>query len=442
MEELDVIVVGSGLSGLSCAVNLVDKGKKVLVLEAREVIGGRTSSWIKDGMAVESGLHRFLGFYEELPHLLEHIGVDLDEILVWEDEIEIRLPDGGPVAVFGASPLHKPLESLSSLLLNNEFISSVEKIKLSNFFMKGFSDLKNDSDTLNMFTVYQYAKKYELSEKTIERILIPLTEGLFFLSLKKYSAYFFFALFSPYLTKLQKMRVGSFKGGMTEVMMEPIASYIKRKGGEVRVNSSVEDLITAGSNVRGVIVNGEKIYASQTILSTSLSQAQRIIKKNFPTLDFFKPMLSLTTMPSVTFQIELTEPSMDVDRTTFSPMTVLSSYSEQSRTTFPMSQGRFSAILAKPEKYLTENDENILKNILQDAKRLDLNLSAERVKSYRKIKWPEDFYAYEKHNKDKIPAQKTPIPGLTLAGDYTKQKYLQTMEGAVFSGRLAAEAVA
>jgi 15-cis-phytoene desaturase len=39
------------------------------------------------------------------------------------------------------------------------------------------------------------------------------------------------------------------------------------------------------------------------------------------------------------------------------------------------------------------------------------------------------------------PEQQTPVPGLYLAGDYTKQPFTATMEGAVISGRLAAEAV-
>ena len=39
------------------------------------------------------------------------------------------------------------------------------------------------------------------------------------------------------------------------------------------------------------------------------------------------------------------------------------------------------------------------------------------------------------------PQQATPIAGLTLAGDYTRQPYIATMEGAVVSGQLAAAAV-
>lgn len=39
------------------------------------------------------------------------------------------------------------------------------------------------------------------------------------------------------------------------------------------------------------------------------------------------------------------------------------------------------------------------------------------------------------------PTQRTPVPNFFLAGDYTKQRYLASMEGAIFSGKLAAKEV-
>lgn len=39
------------------------------------------------------------------------------------------------------------------------------------------------------------------------------------------------------------------------------------------------------------------------------------------------------------------------------------------------------------------------------------------------------------------PVQRSPIEGFYLAGDYTKQKYLASMEGAVLSGKLCAQAI-
>ena len=42
--DADVIVVGSGMAGLTAARNLTDSGFKVLVLEARDRSGGRLHS--------------------------------------------------------------------------------------------------------------------------------------------------------------------------------------------------------------------------------------------------------------------------------------------------------------------------------------------------------------------------------------------------------------
>lgn len=39
------------------------------------------------------------------------------------------------------------------------------------------------------------------------------------------------------------------------------------------------------------------------------------------------------------------------------------------------------------------------------------------------------------------PSQRSPIKNFYLAGDFTKQKYLASMEGAIFSGKLAAEKI-
>ena len=86
MDKTDVLIVGSGLAGMTAAVYLSEAGKKVRLLESRTCIGGRTSSWVEGGMEIESGMHRFLGFYTALPDVLKKVGIDLDEMLCWEDE--------------------------------------------------------------------------------------------------------------------------------------------------------------------------------------------------------------------------------------------------------------------------------------------------------------------------------------------------------------------
>lgn len=56
-KDLDTIVIGSGMGGLSCAAMLARMGKRVLVLEQHTVAGGSTHSFEFKGYKFDSGLH-------------------------------------------------------------------------------------------------------------------------------------------------------------------------------------------------------------------------------------------------------------------------------------------------------------------------------------------------------------------------------------------------
>ena len=58
------------------------------------------------------------------------------------------------------------------------------------------------------------------------------------------------------------------------------------------------------------------------------------------------------------------------------------------------------------------------------------------------VKVPRSVYAAIPGRNKYRPSQQTPIPNFTLAGDWTSQKFLGSMEGAVLAGKLAAEVVA
>jgi 15-cis-phytoene desaturase len=227
---------------------------------------------------------------------------------------------------------------------------------------------------------------------------------------------------------------------MTEVMAAPIAAAIGRNGGEVRTQARVTRLLTDGQRVHGVESVGERIAADHVVLATSLAPAQQLIRQAFGNHPWFQPMLRLPTMPSVTIQIELDRPSMPLDRTTFGPGTVLASFAEESRTAFRRSRGRLSVILTPPEPFIDMDPADIMDITCRDAGRLGVRVQ-DHVVSYRVVKLPADFYSLAPGNDALRPPQATPIAGLTLAGDYTRQQYLATMEGAVVSGKLAACAV-
>jgi 15-cis-phytoene desaturase len=437
MQRADVVVVGAGLAGLSCGFELSLRGRGVLLLEAGPVVGGRTSSWNQDGMMVESGLHRVLGFYEAFPDLLRRAGIDVDDIVYWEDEIEIRLPDGRGSGVFGAAPLYRPFETVGGILGNFELLSLTDRLTLSTFIAAGLLEYFTNPAALDQVSVRDKAEAAGVTQNAIHNVLIPLTSGLYFLPPERYSAYAFFGTLGPYLPRLLTVRVGAFLGGMTEVMSAPIAAAIVHNGGEVRTRAKVTRLLTDGGRVTGVEAGGRRIAAEHVVLAASLAPAQKLIRQALGDHPWFQPMLRLPSMPAVTIQIELDRPSMPIDRTTFGPGTVLASFAEESRTTFRQSRGRLSVILTPPEPFLDMKPAEIFEVTCRDAERLGVRVR-DRAVDYRVVKLPADFYALSPGNDALRPPQATPVPGLTLAGDYTQQPYLATMEGAVVSGRTAA----
>lgn len=57
MKKYDVIVVGAGISGLLAALTLSKHGKKVILLEKKQHLGGNCNSYIVDGYQVDTGAH-------------------------------------------------------------------------------------------------------------------------------------------------------------------------------------------------------------------------------------------------------------------------------------------------------------------------------------------------------------------------------------------------
>jgi 15-cis-phytoene desaturase len=434
-----VIIIGAGLAGLSSAVELLVKGYTPHILEKNQQVGGRTSSWYENGMKVECGLHRYLGFYEALPKLLEKCNIDFDDVFEWMDEIEIQLPNDKANAIFAMSPTRKPIDTIMDSLGNNDFISPTQKIKLAKFIATGLALYKSNPEELDKKNIKDYAKEEGLDDETIHRIIEPFSTGLFFLPIENYSAYVFFGSIGPYLSRIHKLGEAAFKGGMTDVMTNPIAQFIRKKGGIIDLGVEVKEILTKDSKVVGIKSNIGEIKANNIILATDIGNAQKIIEKSLKKEYSFESFLKLKTMPAMTVQLELRKPSRETDRVTFTPKSDWSCFAEQSRTTFKHSKGRLSVILSNPKRFMDLTPLEVIEKVVSEAKKFDLDLS--NINSSKVVYLESDFYSLSPGSEKLRPMQETTIDGLTLAGDYTKQKYLATMEGAVISGILAAENV-
>jgi 15-cis-phytoene desaturase len=466
VDRADVVVVGSGLAGLTAAYRLAKAGRRVAVLEAGAVLGGRTSSWVDGGMPVESGLHKFLGIYRALPALLREVGADPRRLVAWVDEVHLHVPEvalparlfadpddpaplrstlGGMEARaegtdrhgrFGAAPYHRPVRTLLGLLGNNRLMPPLTKLRLARMMVRGLIDCHRRPLELDRRDIASYARSFGLSARAVHDVLHTLTTGVLFMPADQFSAY---AVFAPVLEGLKggmTFRVGAFTGGMTDVMIRPLAGAVERLGGTVRTNARVTRLAAEGGRVVGVEAGGEVVRADAVVLAVPLRPAQELVAAALPGHPWFRPMLSLETLSAVAVQMELDGPALPSDATHFAA-TGVCCFAEQCRTTFPHAPGRLSAILYPPDEFLRMEDAAVLERAVTDLGRAGVELAG-RVRAYRVVRHPHDFYALRPGSEALRPTQATPVPGLALAGDYTKQPWVASMEGAAVSGERAA----
>ena len=97
--EHDVVVIGAGLAGLRCAADLVAAGRDVVVLEARDRVGGRVHSHtFADGQVCERGAEFIDGNHTEVLALADELGL---AITTRDNRLDARatLVDAGGRAV-------------------------------------------------------------------------------------------------------------------------------------------------------------------------------------------------------------------------------------------------------------------------------------------------------------------------------------------------------
>lgn len=110
----DVVVAGAGLAGLRCAELLRDGGLDVVVLEARDRVGGRTLSEDVEGARIDLGAQWLGAGQERLKSLAERLGVGTFPTFHEGDK---RIETGGVVKSFAGTIPALPILSLLSLEL-------------------------------------------------------------------------------------------------------------------------------------------------------------------------------------------------------------------------------------------------------------------------------------------------------------------------------------
>jgi 15-cis-phytoene desaturase len=102
-------------------------------------------------------------------------------------------------------------------------------------------------------------------------------------------------------------------------------------------------------------------------------------------------------------------------------------------------------VFAPAKDWINRSDQDIVDATMEELKKLFpthfMGDEKTKLRKYKVVKTPRSVYKAVPGCQEFRPSQKSPIKNFFLAGDYTMQKYLASMEGAVLSGKLCAESI-
>jgi len=184
-----VAIIGGGLSGLACAKYLVDAGHKPLVLEARDVLGGKVSAWKdKDGDWIETGLHIFFGAYPNMMNLFKEL--DIEDRLQWKKHQMIfamqELP--GEFTTFDFIPgIPAPIHFALAILSNQKMLTFTEKLQTAPPLIPMMIEGQKFIDEQDELSVTNYMRKYGMPERINDEIFVAMAKALDFIDPDKLS---------------------------------------------------------------------------------------------------------------------------------------------------------------------------------------------------------------------------------------------------------------
>jgi phytoene dehydrogenase-like protein len=166
-----ITIIGAGISGLTAAVYLHQKGYKVQILEASDRAGGRIKTDLIDGFRLDRGFQVLLTEYPETKALLDYKKLNLKRFLPGATV----LYDGGQFEI--ADPFRRPTATFATLFAP---VGSL-KDKINTFFLKNKLVNIAVSDVFKQPEIETIAqlKKYGFSPKMIDRFYKPFFSGIF-----------------------------------------------------------------------------------------------------------------------------------------------------------------------------------------------------------------------------------------------------------------------
>lgn len=271
-KHYDVIIIGSGIGGLSCATFLAQKGKKVLVLEKHYTIGGFTHTFARKGYEWDVGVHYIGEVGDEWRVLTRMFNRVTGGKLKWQDMgpiyDKIIFPDKTYDFVKGKENFKNKLKEYfpnDSNAIDQYVKTVVETVKASELFFTG----KMMPDWLAPLFSRKYKKIYE---KTTYEVLSSITKNEKLIGVltgqwgdyglpPKESTFVMHAMVAKHY-----FAGGNYPVGGSGMIAKTIVEEIEKNGGTVAHRAGVEQILIKDNKAFGVLLeNGTEVLADKVV---------------------------------------------------------------------------------------------------------------------------------------------------------------------------------
>ncbi|KAL3375753.1 hypothetical protein AABB24_006955 [Solanum stoloniferum] len=453
-KPLEIVIAGAGLGGLSTAKYLADAGHKPILLEARDVLGGKVAAWKDDdGDWYETGLHIFFGAYPNIQNLFGELGIN--DRLQWKEHSMIfAMPSKpGEFSRFDfPEALPAPLNGVLAILKNNEMLTWPEKVKFAIGLLPAMLGGQSYVEAQDGISVKDWMRKQGVPDRVTDEVFIAMSKALNFINPDELSMQCILIALNRFLQEKHGSKMAFLDGNPPERLCMPIVEHIESKGGQVRLNSRIKKIeLNEDGSVKCFILNdGSTIEGDAFVFATPVDIFKLLLPEDWKEIPYFQKLEKLVGVPVINVHIWFDRKLKNTyDHLLFSRSSLLSVYADMSVTCkeyYNPNQSMLELVFAPAEEWISRSDSEIIDATMKELATLfpdeiSADQSKAKILKYHVVKTPRSVYKTVPGCEPCRPLQRSPIEGFYLAGDYTKQKYLASMEGAVLSGKLCAQAI-
>jgi squalene-associated FAD-dependent desaturase len=457
MSTPPVIIVGGGLAGLAAAVGLASQGIACRLLELRQQLGGRASSFVdpETEEVLDNCQHVSMGCCTNLAHFCEAIGAG--DCFQRETELTFIGPTGRST-IMRASPLPAPLHLFPSLA-SLHWMSWGERLQL----LRGLSKLlRTPTEKLRGQRLSDWLDHAGQSERVRSGfwhlvLVSALSETLDRID----AAYARKVLLDGFARNRSGWEVLIPTVSLTELYDRYAANWLTSHGVSIERSSGVESIHYEGERVTHMTTRaGESIEVQELIAAVPPYRLVPLLnpKGTEPAsaINFRSNLESMETAPIASVHLWFDRPLTELRHA------VLVDRLGQ----WMFNRSLDSQVANLPPQPLSQEERRgrgnswycqVVISASRDVEALGNEATINTVADELRAIWPDAHDAKLLRGRvvverravfsvtpgiDAIrPAQQSPIPNLQLAGDWTQTGWPATMEGAVRSGYLAAENV-